>query len=243
MRKLVVFFIVVLLLVMGGWYHVQNVKNKPIYANVLPYEAKIAEHTVAWPVIQELPDYDVQKRLNSMLHQELVRLTGEAVQMQKTSVHIEYLVNFNTANILSLTITESLYPERAAHPMTFLKAFTMNVRTGQAYQLPDLFKSGIDYKTRINEIIQQQIMNRGITFIAPYNGIKETDQEFYLTAKSVVVFYQLYEYTPYVYGFLKFEIPYEQLADILRPEFGQAVLSAQINLNKVKFDLGKEAGN
>lgn len=238
MRKLVLFFTVALLAV-GGWYHVKSVKNKPIYANVLPYEVKIADQALFWPAIQELPDYEVQKRLNNTLQEELARLAGDAGQMPKTTIRTEYLVHFNTANILSLTITESLFPEQAAHPMAFLKAFTMNARTGQTYQLSELFKFGSDYKARINDLIQQQTIRRGITFIAPYNGLKETSQEFYLSAKAIIVFYQIYEYTPYVYGFLKFEIPYEQVADILTPEFGQAVLSAQINLNKARSGLGK----
>lgn len=234
MRKILVLLIVVLVAGAGSWYHVKSVQNKPIYANVLPREVKIAEQVLFWPSLQELPDYAVQRKLNHVLQEELDRLSADAAQMQKTAVQVDYLVNFNTANIVSLTIQEALYPELAAHPMKFLKAFTMNVRTGQTYRFAELFKPGSDYKARIDALIQQQIAAKGITFIAPYNGIKETEQEFYLTAGSVVVFYQIYEYTPYVYGILKFPIPYEQLADILQPEIGQAVLSAQINLNQAK---------
>ncbi|MPN33586.1 hypothetical protein SDC9_181075 [bioreactor metagenome] len=70
--------------------------------------------------------------------------------------------------------------------------------------------------------------SKEIIFIAPYHGLKDSGQEFYLTTKELVVFYQLYEYTPYVYGFLKFSIPYEQIADLLEPEVGKAVLAAQL---------------
>jgi len=84
----------------------------------------------------------------------------------------------------------------------------------------------------VNEIIQKQINSKEFVFIAPYTGIKEIDQGFYLTAKDVVVYYQPYEYTPYVYGFLKFTIPFDQIADIINPEIGKAILAAQLHLKK-----------
>ncbi|QJW44700.1 DUF3298 domain-containing protein [bacterium BFN5] len=234
MKKIVLLIVVIFVAVAAGgtWYHVKNVKNKPIYANVLPQEEKITDNNLLWPKIQELPNVDVQKNLNNVLQQEFIRLSDEAAQMQKVSVRADYLVQFNTQNILSLTITESLYPERAAHPMHNLKAFTMNVQTGKIYQFQDLFKSGSAYQARVNEIIQKQVNTKEIVFIAPYTGIKENEQGFYLTAKDVVVFYQPYEYTPYVYGFLKFTIPFEQIADIINPEIGKAILAAQLHLKK-----------
>lgn len=229
---LLVFVIFVAVAAGGTWYHVKNVKNKPIYANVLPQEEKITDNTLLWPKVQELPNVEVQKNLNSVLQQEFIRLSDEAAQMQKVSVRVDYLVQFNTQNILSLTITESLYPERAAHPMYNLKAFTMNVQTGKIYQFQDLFKPGSAYQARVNEIVQRQINSKEIVFIAPYTGIKENEQGFYLTAKEVVVYYQPYEYTPYVYGFLKFSIPFDQIADIINPEIGKAILAAQLYLKK-----------
>lgn len=228
-RVLMLLLALTIFVVAGGiWYHVAQVKQRPIYANILPRQEKIAENDIVWPVIYELPDRDVQKNLNQVLQQEFIRLSTEANQVQKVTVRSDYMVYFNTHNILSLTITESLYPDRAAHPMTYLKAFTMDVRTGRVYQFQDLFKPGSPYLARINELVQKQLASKEIIFIAPYTGLKDSGQEFYLTSKELVVFYQLYEYTPYVYGFLKFSIPYEQIADLVEPEVGKAILAAQL---------------
>lgn len=221
MKKLVLFFVVAALLAGGSWYEVA-------YANVVPREVQIGDQMVLWPNIRGLPDAKVQKKLNNILQEELnsLRLSDDNEE-DKITVYASYSVDFSRANMLSLTITETLSPERAAHPISFLKAYTMNTHTGQTYQLPDLFKAGSDYAARINKSIEQQIAAGDIQFISPYNGIAETNQRFYLTDHSVVLFYQIYEYTPYVYGFLKFEIPYEQLSDILLPEISQAVLAAR----------------
>jgi hypothetical protein len=137
----------------------------------------------------------------------------------KMQVNVSHGVDFNESPLLSVTITEWFYTG-GAHPMRYLRAFTFDTRTGERLQLADLFKGDADYRAKLNEIMNAQIAARKISVFpfTPFKGIRD-DQEFFLSPEGLVVYYQLYEYTPYVAGFLKFPIPYDAVADILTPEF------------------------
>lgn len=192
-----------------------------VIANVLPGEMSAGDNILSYPVIEDLPDKVIQDKLNGVIQQEINQFAGNLSKPQ-TSGRTDYLVQFNKGNIVSLTITESSYAKGAAHPMSYLKAFTMNARTGKVYKLADLFKPGQDYAAIINNAVEQQIAERQVTMLRPFKGISD-NQEFYLMADQLVVYYQLYEYTPYVYGFPKFTIPYAQFGDMLSPDVANAV--------------------
>lgn len=47
-----------------------------------------------------------------------------------------------------------------------------------------------------------------------YKGVTP-DQEFYLTPEELVIYYQVYEYNPYVYGLFKIPIKYNDIRSLL----------------------------
>lgn len=138
--------------------------------------------------------------------------------LKKMQIIVDHTFTLNQAPLLGVTLTEMMYTG-GAHPMTYLRAFTFDTRTGEALSFGDLFRKDADYRTRLNEIMAAQITERKIPIFSfrPFGGVKD-DQEFYLTPEGLVVYYQLYEYTPYVAGFLKFPVPYATVADLLKPE-------------------------
>lgn len=141
----------------------------------------------------------------------------EGFRLRKVQVDVAHNVTYNAGDLLSVTITEWAYTG-GAHPMSYKRSFTFDTRTGDRLALADLFRPGTDYCARLNAVIAAQIDGRKIPIFSftPFAGVKD-NQEYYLTADSLVVYYQLYEYTPYVFGFLEFPIPYAQLADLLKP--------------------------
>lgn len=138
-------------------------------------------------------------------------------RLRKVQVGVSHDVTFNADNLLSVTIREWAYTG-GAHPMSYLRAYTFDTRTGDRLALADLFRPDADYRARLNAIMDAQIAERKIPIFTftPFAGVKD-NQEFYLTADGLVVYFQLYDYTPYVFGFLEFPIPYGQVADLLKP--------------------------
>ena len=172
-----------------------------------------------YPQVEGLKNVVVQDKVNTQISNE-VNAFREPVVQEDHSVDVQYSLESNKNNILSLTLAESHYRKLMAHPMHYMKAMTMNTKTGQVYQLVDLFKANSDYQPRLTAIINKQIVDQGMHLLKPFEGVK-TDQEFYLTPDGIVIYYQLYYYTPYVNGFLKFNIPYAQVADIMQKGFIQ----------------------
>ena len=222
--KIIAFIIVVLI---GSIY---IGKNQPaLFTNFISTKAgpvavvigEVRQENVqlTYPQVEGLADGVVEKKINAQIINE-VNTFKELVGQKDHHVDTRYSLEFNKNNMISLTLSESHYRKLAAHPMHYVKAMTMSTKTGRVYQLADVFKADSDYKTRLGAIINQQISDKGLHLFKPFEGIKD-DQEFYLTDNAVVIYYQLYYYTPYVYGILKFNIPYEQITDIIYSDFSQ----------------------
>jgi Protein of unknown function (DUF3298) len=94
---------------------------------------------------------------------------------------------------------------------------TFNVLTGKTYQLKDLFKKDSNYVSILSKIVGEQIKERDIMVLGEYKGIKP-DQDFYIADKSLVLFYQLYDLAPYVYGIPHFPISIYTIQDIIEDE-------------------------
>jgi hypothetical protein len=154
--------------------------------------------------------------INYTIQQAITKFTDEQNKPDRSG-QVGYKIEFNKNHVLSVKLKESFYAHRAAHPMSFQRSLTFNTKTGEVLELADLFLPDADYKARLNQLAIEQITQRKVFLLKPYNGLTP-DQEFYLTDDSLVLYYQLYEYTAYVYGFLEIAIPYDQLAGFIRPE-------------------------
>ena len=148
-------------------------------------------------------------------------------RLPEYSGKVDYVVEFNKVPVISVTVQEMYYQYHAAHPMSYLRAFTFDTKTGEALRLTDLFRQDADYRGRLNEILTAQIVARDIHLLKDkeFAGVKD-DQEFYLAPDALVVYYQRYEYTAYAQGFFKFFIPYSDIAGLLKPELLQALTPA-----------------
>jgi len=97
--------------------------------------------------------------------------------------------------------------------MTYQRGLTFETETGKLIKLPDLFKPGAPYVDVLSKHVAAQIKMRDIQTLEPFKSIRP-DQDFYMTDKSLVLFFQLYEIAAYVYGFLYFPISVYELNDI-----------------------------
>jgi hypothetical protein len=83
--------------------------------------------------------------------------------------------------------------------------------------LGELFKPDSNYVQRLSAIIQRQITERKIQLLEPFQGIRP-DQDYYIADKSLVIYFQLYEITPYYYGFPYFPISVYEIQDLIRED-------------------------
>ncbi|TLS48266.1 DUF3298 and DUF4163 domain-containing protein [Paenibacillus antri] len=164
-----------------------------------------------YPIVYGLPSQAAQERMNAAIRAQ----AGAMIEEQRTSQAAAgggvttmtglYEIKSNERGVLSLTQSNYAYTPPAAHGMTLLRSLTFDAATGKSYALSELFRNGTPYRAVIDADVRRQIEERDVPLLADFDGI-DADQPYYIADKALVVYYQLYELAPYVYGFPMFPV-------------------------------------
>lgn len=183
--------------------------------NLLP-----EKFNMIYPFIPNLEGSKSKTSINNAVIDRVNNLFKNQVLLPETTDFNEilgqYEVMVNDNSIISILFSLYTYIYHAAHGLTVYSSITANTMTGKIYSFRDLFNPKVYYVGYLNELAKQYIKDNNITLINEYNGITQ-NQEFYLTKDKLVLYYQVYEYTPYYYGLFKIEIPYEKIKNLLSP--------------------------
>ena len=172
---------------------------------------------VYYPQIVGMKEQLFERFMNQTIIQQTQQLINEQVGNMPTTV-AEMLGTFEIKNnqrqVVSLSLSNYTYHDKAAHGMTYIKSLTFDLKNRKLCQLKDLFKPGSDYVKRLSNLISLQIKQRDIQLLFGFNEISP-NQDFYIADKALVIYFQLYDITPYVYGFPMFPISVYDLLDII----------------------------
>lgn len=175
------------------------------------------DKVIYYPEVIGLSDQTWQATVNNMIATQTQELIDQQVAGDLSTVQTllgNYELKNNQRNILSLTQTNYVYRYQAAHGMTVVKSLTFDMAKQRAYTLHELFKEGSDYIARLSALVAERIKERDIYVLEPFSAISP-DQEFYIADKTLVLYYQLYELAPYVYGIVYFPISIYEISDII----------------------------
>ncbi|MGB5945937.1 DUF3298 and DUF4163 domain-containing protein [Paenisporosarcina sp.] len=172
---------------------------------------------IYYPFVIGLANHQGEAKINAAIVSTLNKTMIELGYHDSSLIEMvgQFEIKTNERNILSLTLTVYSFTG-GAHGMTIIKALNFDVNTGKQYELKDLFKPGSDYVTVLSSIIQQKIKDWKIQLLDEFTNIRP-DQDFYFADHSLVIYFQLYEITPYVWGFPYFPIPILDIQDIIQP--------------------------
>ncbi|WP_264740848.1 DUF3298 and DUF4163 domain-containing protein [Cytobacillus firmus] len=172
---------------------------------------------VYYPRVTGMQNRQLQDLINSTIvkeNQQLITQQTGAMDTTVVDLYGYYEIKNNQRDVLSLSLSNYVYHYHAAHGMTVIKSLTFDLQKGKQVSLKDLFKSGSDYVKRLSELISIQIKQRDIPLLADFKAIRP-DQDFYIADKALIIYFQLYEITPYAYGFPMFPISVYDLQDII----------------------------
>lgn len=96
-----------------------------------------------------------------------------------------------------------------AHGMTTRTSYTVDKGKEKLLTLKELFIDGYSYKDVINKSIKEEIDKNPENYFnsgSDFKGINE-NQNFYIEGDNLVIYYQLYDIAPYVFGIPEFKIP------------------------------------
>lgn len=189
--------------------------------NILPH--KMAEQ-IYYPQIYGLENQEVQSQINAMFknhalaaidhYNELIEMGKEFDDplLENYTVITEYEVKYNQNYQLSVLFTNYEYAG-GAHGLYDYTAYNVDLNTGEKLQLQDLFSS--NYVSVINDEIKRQInllkQKDQYAELSPFESIEPNTDRFYLTPDGIVIYFSLYEYTPYAYGIPEYKISYAKL--------------------------------
>lgn len=178
-----------------------------------PVQAK-----VYYPVVYGLDNQEAELKINQAIVNLLNKMLIEENYYEPSLV--ELIANFEIKNnqrgILSLNLIVYSFTG-GAHGMTVVKSLTFDVKTGHSFTLKELFKPGSNYTKEISTIIKEDIKKWNVDIINPFTEISP-DQDFYIADTSIVIYFQLYDITPYYWGFPYFPIAILNLKDLIKKD-------------------------
>ncbi|MGM9950601.1 MAG: DUF3298 domain-containing protein [Lysinibacillus sp.] len=174
--------------------------------------------TVFVPEAVHMMDGQLEASINdAIIHKTEAMIAQQEAQLEEAAVEEmlgTYEIKNNQRNVLSLSLSNYTYYTHAAHGLTILQSLTFDLEKGKKCILEDFFKPGSDYVKRLSALISQQMEERDIPLISDFTVIRP-DQDFYVADQTIVIYFQLYELTPYAFGFPMFPIPLYELGDIM----------------------------
>lgn len=178
------------------------------------------DKVVYYPEVVGLEDKAWQATVNATIAKQTQGLIDMQVDGDLATIVTllgQYELKNNQRNIFSLTQSNYVYHYHAAHGMTFLRSLTFDMKKKRIYTLKDLFKADSDYVKKLSSIVAEQIKQRNIDVLEPFTSISP-EQEFYIADKTLVLYYQLYDLAPYVFGIVYFPISIYEISDIIDEE-------------------------
>ncbi len=171
-----------------------------------------------YPVVHGLRSPMVQRGINHRIQNTVKGMLAEQgyYSNPQAEVTASYELKNNQRGILNLSLNNYTFAG-GAHGLTIIRSLNFDVDTGKVYSLGDLFKPSEDYEKELSLIIEEQIRIRDIPVLEEFTGIKP-EQDFYIADKILVIYFQLYELTPYVYGFPEFPITVYEIENIIDKE-------------------------
>ncbi|WP_442602229.1 DUF3298 domain-containing protein [Paenibacillus sp. KN14-4R] len=190
----------------------------------------IARNTIIYyPVVTGLTDPAIQQHINQTILHVMHTLMQQQTHKQDSSISQMiggYEIKTNERGLLSLTLSNYAFLTHHAHGLTLLQSLTFNIHTRRSYTLQDLFKPNSDYVKVLSDLIGVQIKERQIPLLGPWKSIRP-DQSYYIADKSLVIYFQEYEISPYYVGTPMFPISVYSIADIIDENGPLGTMSAE----------------
>ncbi|RAP78251.1 DUF3298 and DUF4163 domain-containing protein [Paenibacillus montanisoli] len=169
------------------------------------------------PVVSGLHNTAARNQINGKIRKTVSELVHDQGSLDDPRAEMQgyFEIKTNEKDVLSLSLFNYAYTG-GAHGLTLQESLTFDTGTGKSYTLSELFKPGSNYVGRLSDLIKAQIDERQISTLEPFHSIRP-DQPYYIADRSLVIYFALYELTPYAFGFPYFPISVYDISDIINP--------------------------
>ncbi|NLV88244.1 MAG: DUF3298 and DUF4163 domain-containing protein [Tissierellia bacterium] len=186
-----------------------------LFVSIKTYKLDMPKLEIYYPQVYGLKNIYVQDKINNCILEAIYELLRDQgyYDNPETEITGTWELKNNSKGILSLTLINYAF-SGGAHGLTKVKGLTFDLGTGKQYDLHELFKPKSNYVEVLSEKIKKQIEKRNIPVLDEFTKIR-IDQDYYIADLTLVLFFQIYEITPYVYGIPYFPISIYSIEDII----------------------------
>ena len=158
-----------------------------------------------------------EEKINGQIEAVVAQFkTGVQADMRqggKIQATMKYDVRLNHTGLLSLTLSEYTYADKAAHGMTYVKGMTFNT-DGELCTYADVLKLAAVAKSEaaysasaVTEKLKIKAAQDGIVLNPDFKGLDAVTQEFYFDDETNLhILFQPYEVAPYAAGVIDLKI-------------------------------------
>lgn len=187
---------------------------------------------ISFPCIEGLENKTVQHNIDNELKQYFTDEIAQGTSNNTSDDTSDYQWSYDSTysvqknnNLLIVEKSDYLFPIGAAHGQPSKVYYYIDLKTGNFYEMKDLFKAGSKYLDKLTSLVKQKLdLNSRVQKVlygdtyyyaepSVYSG-----QCFLIGTDSIKFIYQPYEIAAYAYGFQELEIPYGQISDIINKE-------------------------
>ncbi|MBR5914027.1 MAG: DUF4163 domain-containing protein [Selenomonadaceae bacterium] len=152
----------------------------------------------------------VENRINQKIREEVKELFDTVKQPDiSTAAKMTYEIMCDDKNILSIVLTEMMYNQGAAHPLTFKRALNFDTRTGKPIKLENLPKISSEYAKKdytpegITKKLKKYARENNIMLYSDFKKLEKLPENFYFDKNFHLHFiFQQYDVAPYAVGII-----------------------------------------
>lgn len=199
-------------------------------------ETNALKMEIQYPQITDASNPAAAEKINTVLKQAAQSAEAEAagnVRELQASVaagadsyqcetYFNYSVRYNRNGLLSVVLTDYQYTG-GAHGLTVQYSHTFDLRTGAEISLAGLMKNS-GYTAAVNTFLRNVIHAKEASgdldeiSNEPFQTIS-AKQDYYLSNRGIVVYFQEYEHFPYAAGIQEFPLGASVVRPLLKPAF------------------------
>lgn len=197
---------------------------------------------LTYPKVSELKHKSAEAGINRYIKKEVHRILKENGYGSDEDKKFTggYIVKLNKRGTLCIIIEIYIHIKGDAHGTTIRRPINVSLKDARVYHIDDLFSRKIrksKFIGIINEIIKQHIKIKDLKLNKEFDGVS-LDQDYYLTEDSLVIFFQMNEYTNIEFGFPEFTIAFSNILEIINSKgpIGRLLRDKEENVNEETAD-------
>lgn len=173
---------------------------------------------VEYPQVSGLRSKEAERKINAELQSRADSFVQKSLKEAQNALPSpngspyeflgNYTVTFNRAGLLSILEQTYVYTG-GAHGISFREGLTFRLSDGKLLTLDEVLRANPNFRSIVDPSIAKQLQQTEGYF----GGFKTigSNPDFYLKDNGVVIFFQLYDYLPYAFGFPEFYFSFAEL--------------------------------